>query len=240
MSVDDISTDFGNFEDVVQIREFSELDPGVALEYYAPGVGQVLEEEFNAEGETEFSSTLVKSLKVGEDGNDLIVARDNSSVVAGKKGDDIIFGRNGDDILRGDNNSRSPGGRNGGDDIIYGGTGNDRIGGKGGNDELFGEAGDDELWGNYGDDLLRGGLGNDRLKGDVNGGGSDTFVLAAGKGTDTIADFEVGTDSIGLADGLTFSVLSFQGSKIRFGDETLANLNRVDAIALTEESFVLV
>ena len=241
VSVDDISTDFGDFEDVVQIQEFSDLDPGgFALEYYAPGVGQVLEEEFNGEGETEFSSTLVKTLNVGEDGNDLIVARDNISVVAGKKGNDIIFGSNGDDILRGDNNSRSPGGKKGGDDIIYGGTGDDRIGGKGGNDELFGEAGDDKIWGDDGDDLLRGGLGNDKLKGDVNGGGSDTFVLAKGEGTDTIVDFEVGIDSLGLASGLTFSELSFQGNKVRFGNETLAHLNNVDATALSEESFVLV
>lgn len=235
-----VSIDSGDFEDVVQIQEFSALDrDGFDFEYYAPEVGQVLQEELKAEENT-VSPALVDTLQIGEEGNNLVVARDSSDIVAGKKGDDIIFGSNGDDVLRGDNKSQSPGGKKGGDDLICGGTGSDHIGGKGGNDKLYGEAGDDKLWGDYGDDLLRGGFGNDRLKGDAYGGGSDTFVLAEGEGTDTIVDFEVGTDVIGLADGLTFSELSFQGSKIRLGSETLAVLSGVEATALSESNFVLV
>jgi Ca2+-binding RTX toxin-like protein len=128
----------------------------------------------------------------------------------------------------------------GGDDLIYGGDGNDRLGGKAGNDKLYGEAGDDQIWGDDGDDLLRGGLGNDTLTGDdfSGGQGSDTFVLAVGEGTDTIVDFEVGTDFIGLAGGLVFGQLSFSGSQIIFNSETLATLSGVNTTTLTEASFV--
>ncbi len=70
--------------------------------------------------------------------------------------------------------------------------------------------------------------------------GNDTFVLAAGEGTDTITDFEVGIDLIGLAGGLTFGSLSVvaQGANtlISVGDETLAELLGVNG--LTESAFV--
>ncbi|MEM8505416.1 MAG: hypothetical protein AAF716_19975, partial [Cyanobacteria bacterium P01_D01_bin.1] len=98
------------------------------------------------------------------------------------------------------------------------------------------------IWGDDGDDLIRGGAGNDRLVGDnFSGGiGSDTFVLAAGEGTDTILDFEVGTDLIGLADGLSFGSLTFDGSSILLEDETLAVLQGVDTTSLDESSFLSV
>ncbi|NEQ87194.1 MAG: calcium-binding protein, partial [Moorea sp. SIO2I5] len=159
------------------------------------------------------------------------------------------FGGNGDDVLRGDFNSRSSDNTLGGDDVIYGGAGSDRIGGKAGNDSLFGQNGDDQIWGDAGDDLLRGGLGNDTLFGDngSSGDGSDTFILAAGEGTDRIGDFQVGEDFIGLADGLTFGQLSVtqegNNAVISFGDETLAILNQVQAETLIDNAattFVLV
>ena len=172
--------------------------------------------------------------------NDLFNAGDGNDTVAGGLGDDQIYGSLGDDVLRGDANTRSPGSINGGNDTIFGGLGNDRIGGKGGNDQLFGGADDDEIWGDDGDDLLRGGLGNDTLTGDdfSGGAGSDTFVLATGEGTDTITDFEVGIDFIGLAEGLTVEqiLISAEGGNavIAVGDETLAVLNGVEATALME------
>ncbi|NEQ20818.1 MAG: phytase [Microcoleus sp. SIO2G3] len=165
----------------------------------------------------------------GFGGNDLL---------AGDLGDDEISGGEGEDILRGDLNDRTPGGSIGGDDILYGGAGNDQIGGKGGNDKLYGDAGDDKLWGDAGDDLLRGGLGNDILVGDdfSGGTGSDTFVLAAGEGTDTIQDFQLGVDFLGLAEDLSFGQLAIAQNQsdtlIRFNDETLAILNNVDANSL--------
>lgn len=182
----------------------------------------------------------------GQDQSDVIYALGGDDTVAGGNGDDVLFGEDGDDVLRGDRNSRSPDGTAGGDDIIYGGNGSDRIGGKSGNDSLYGDAGDDFIWGDDGDDLIWGGRGNDVLTGDDNSGGSgsDTFVLAFGDGTDTITDFEIGTDLIGLFGTLNFGQLSVnqdkQNALIEFGNETLAILLDVDAEALTETAFVSV
>ncbi|EGJ35199.1 MULTISPECIES: choice-of-anchor I family protein [Moorena] len=186
---------------------------------------------------------------VGTEADETIIARAGNDTVAGALGNDTIFGGNGDDVLRGDFNSRSSDNTLGGDDVIYGGAGSDRIGGKAGNDSLFGQKGDDQIWGDAGDDLLRGGLGNDTLFGDNGSGGdgSDTFILAAGEGTDTIGDFQVSEDFIGLADGLTFGQLSVtqesNNAVISFGDETLAILNQVQAETLIDNAattFILV
>ena len=97
-----------------------------------------------------------------------------------------------------------------------------------------------------GDDLLYGGLGNDVLTGDnfSGGSGADKFVLAAGAGTDTITDFETGTDLIGLANGLAFDDLSLgqhdDVATISADGEVLAQLNTVVATELTREMFVVV
>jgi len=188
------------------------------------------------------SETLVGS----SDRNDIINAGAGNDLVAGELGDDRIFGEDGDDVLRGDLNSREPGGTVGGDDQIYGGAGNDRIGGKGGNDSLYGDEGDDQIYGDAGDDLIRGGLGNDILVGDdfSGGTGSDTFVLAAGEGTDTILDFEMGVDFLELVEGLRFGQLVIaqeeSNTLIRFNDETLAILNGITASTLTESAFTMI
>ncbi|MEM9784104.1 MAG: hypothetical protein AAF899_16720 [Pseudomonadota bacterium] len=75
-----------------------------------------------------------------------------------------------------------------------------------GNDTLVGGKGDDMLFGNGGDDLLIGGKGDDTNTGGI---GADHFVFGKRDGTDTITDFELGVDTIGLvcgdADDLTFS-----------------------------------
>ncbi|NES77072.1 MULTISPECIES: 5'/3'-nucleotidase SurE [Okeania] len=171
----------------------------------------------------------------------VLIGSAESDTLTGLLGDDEIIGNAGDDVLRGEG-GRSSGGQAGGDDTISGGVGNDRIGGKGGNDELYGDEGDDLIWGDDGDDLIRGGLGDDVITGDnfSGGQGSDTFILAVGEGTDTIVDFEVGTDFIGLAEGLTFADLSFTGNSIISGEETLAILNGINTTALTESDFTSV
>lgn len=180
---------------------------------------------------------------VGEDSNDAFQAGAGNDLTAGGLGDDILYGGDDDDVLRGDLNRRNNQLGVSGDDILYGGAGDDRLGGKGGNDSLFGGEGSDRLWGDDGDDLLRGGLGDDVLIGDdASGGqGADTFVLAAGEGSDTIRDFEIGTDVIGLADGLSFADLSFSGSDILAGDEILATVQGISAAQLnTADNFVSV
>ncbi|MEA5462615.1 phytase [Leptothoe sp. PORK10 BA2] len=208
-------------------------EPVILSQFVVNPQGEIL-------GGTDADDTLVNgdegSKLAGFDGNDLL---------AGALGDDVILGGDGDDVLRGDRNSRhAQTGEAGGDDLIYGGGGNDRIGGKSGNDRLFGDGGDDQIWGDAGDDLLRGGLGNDTLTGDNNSGGSgiDTFVLAIGEGTDTIVDFEVGVDLIGLANGLSLGQLTqiVQGSDLLLAtaNETLALVRGVTTLAM--ESFVQV
>lgn len=168
-----------------------------------------------------------------------LIGTEGNDTIAGLGGSDIIRGTAGDDVLRGDGNRRAANAGASGDDIIFGEAGNDRIGGKLGNDMLFGEAGDDTLYGDGGDDILRGGLGNDVLFGDDRrSSGSDTFILAAGEGTDLIMDFEVSKDLIGLASGINFGQLSFSDNKISFEDEVLAMLNGVDTSSLSASSFV--
>ncbi|MEO0519148.1 MAG: hypothetical protein AAF171_17805, partial [Cyanobacteria bacterium P01_A01_bin.116] len=183
-------------------------------------------------------------------GDDTLTGTESADTLFGDLGNDILTGGDGDDILRGDLNERSPQDNvMGGNDIIFGGDGNDRIGGKSGNDILSGDAGDDFIWGDDGDDIIMGVTGNDILVGDnfSDGSGSDLFVFGNGDGTDTILDFEVGSDRIGLVEGeLLFADLTLtqDGENTLLGvassGETLAILNNVQASALGENSFATV
>ena len=148
----------------------------------------------------------------------------------------IQMGGNGNDTLTGTPGNDSLNGGNGNDSLI-GNAGNDTLIGGNGTDFLVGSAGNDLLNGDNGNDTLRGGLGNDILTG---GNGSDVFVFAALDGTDTITDFKLGTDQIGLTGGLTFGQLSFSGSEIRVGSEVLAVLTGVNTNTLTASNFVAV
>jgi len=185
---------------------------------------------------------------IGTDDNETLDGNAGDNLVAGLLGDDTVFGSDGDDTLRGDLNSRSPGGSVGGDDVISGGAGNDQIGGKAGNDLLSGDAGDDEIWGDAGNDTIMGVTGNDTLTGDdfSGGSGSDLFVFGNGDGTDTITDFDVTEDLIGLVEGeLMFEDIAIADSDmgamisvIETG-ETLAILSGVDSDELTSELFTI-
>jgi uncharacterized protein len=143
-----------------------------------------------------------------------------------------VNGGNGVDTLTG----------NEGDDNLNGGNGNDTLRGNGGNDTLRGGNGADILRGGGGDDLLKGGNGDDTLNG---GAGRDTFVLTRnGNGTDTIQDFTLGQDRIGLSGGLTLGQLTLANTSgsaaIRFGNTTLALLPGVNASQLIPTAFVTV
>jgi len=191
--------------------------------------------------------TAGNDVLLGSNTRDCLSGLDGNDTVAGLLGDDTLLGGAGNDVLRGDLNNRSPQGSVGGNDTLFGGLGNDQLGGKGGDDQLFGEQGNDTLYGDDGDDLLRGGAGNDTLIGDdfSGGQGSDTFVLAAGEGRDTIRDFEDGIDLIGLAGSLSFEQLTISASGannalIRLGSEQLALLTGVAASNLTATDFTLV
>lgn len=169
-----------------------------------------------------------------------------------------------------DNNTQGRNGSNdlihaqGGNDLIHGGTGDDRLLGEDGSDWLLGQAGDDHLAGNDGDDQLNGGLGKDTLFG---GAGSDLLLgsdgndkMTGGEGADlfwitneellnmpdTITDFQVGTDVLGIAglglaslDGLQ---LMQKGAdtliKHKDSGAELAILTGTQADVLTSASFV--
>jgi Ca2+-binding RTX toxin-like protein len=127
-------------------------------------------------------------------------------------------------------------GRNGNDSLI-GNAGDDTLIGGNGTDFLVGSAGDDLLNGDNGSDTLTGGLGTDILTG---GNGEDIFVFASGEGIDTITDFKLGTDQIGLTEGLTFGNLSFSGNEILMGSDVLAVLTGVNTNTLTASNFLAV
>ncbi|MEY2832180.1 MAG: hypothetical protein RLZZ574_1438 [Cyanobacteriota bacterium] len=59
--------EYGNFEDVLQVQEFSALDPNdFDSQYYASGVGQVSTEELNKDGQLLFSSSLENTYQIAE------------------------------------------------------------------------------------------------------------------------------------------------------------------------------
>ncbi|NJL41942.1 MAG: glycerophosphodiester phosphodiesterase [Leptolyngbyaceae cyanobacterium SM1_4_3] len=219
---------------LLELEEALDLDPRVGLAALSRTITQG----------TQAGETLIGS----DEADDFIFASGGNDRVAGGLGDDQLYGEDGNDVLRGDRNISSSGGTSGGDDILYGGVGNDRLGGKGGNDQLYGGEGRDQLFGDAGDDLLRGGLGNDILVGDSpRFRGQDTFVLATGEGTDTIRDFTIGEDLIGLADGLSLGQITItqsnQNTLISAATETLAILrgvNAADLIASGEASFTAI
>lgn len=148
----------------------------------------------------------------------------------GTEGNDAFVGLQGDDVLTG----------LGGDDVLLSRRGADNLDGGDGNDVLFAGRGNDTVVGGAGDDTLSGDMDTDTL---IGGAGSDTFVVHGDDtGIDTIADFEVGVDRIGL-EAVTFAELSLieGGGRTTIAlanqeSEPIAFLNGVSG--LTEASFV--
>ena len=90
--------------------------------------------------------------------------------------------------------------------ILQGGNGNDTLNGGSGGDLLRGGGGNDVLVGGAGVDLLYGGAGADVLTGGKGGPDRFYFTEFPTGDTDTITDFEHGSDRIGF-DSLVFSRL---------------------------------
>jgi Ca2+-binding RTX toxin-like protein len=61
--------------------------------------------------------------------------------------------------------------------------------------EIVGGYGDDTMWGLRGTDVLEGGAGDDMMYGGLD---ADTFIFDVGSGSDEIADFEYGVDTLEL------------------------------------------
>ena len=133
-----------------------------------------------------------------------------------------------------------------GDDVLTGGSGNDVLRGRSGNDVLNAGAGNDLLFGGNQFDRLNGGDGDDLLDG-VNGitisnggAGIDLFVIHDDALTDYVQDFELGEDTIGLADGISFEQLEITGganSFISLGGEQIGALLGVNPDDLDAGSF---
>ncbi|MEN9518324.1 MAG: hypothetical protein RLZZ381_912 [Cyanobacteriota bacterium] len=161
-------------------------------------------------------------------GNDTVVSCGGNDYIDGGDGSDRLISNTGIDNLMGAN----------GNDTLSSGNGNDKLWGGNGNDILRGRRGDDILTGGDDRDLLDGGIGNDILRGRD---GDDIFVLKSGAGSDQIIDFNspfyLGTDRLGLADGLQFEDLSFAEHNILLGAEVLATLHEIDTEQLTSDNF---
>ena len=161
----------------------------------------------------------------------------------------VLNGTNGNDTLTGGATAQLIRGLDG-NDRITGGDGNDRINGNGGNDTILGGGGADFLFGGKGDDVLNGGDGADVLSGDLGndtltgGAGSDIFLIASGRGTDTITDFQDGIDRLGLYLGLTFANLTIRGAGsnteivLTSNNEVLAILQGIAPASITQADFV--
>ena len=134
----------------------------------------------------------------GKAGNDTIYGHNGDDILYGSAGDDYLFGGFGDDKLVAGN----------GVDYLDGGDGDDKLIGNNGDQILVGGTGNDKLVGNNGNDVLDGGSGNNLLKGGV---GEDRFILSPG-GIDRIMDFELGIDTLSLAEGLSWENIEILGT----------------------------
>ncbi len=161
----------------------------------------------------------------------LVLAREGDDQIQTNAGTDLILAGAGSDQV-------NSGGQN---DQVYGGGEDDEINGGDGEDRLFGESGNDQLVGGLGNDLLWGGQGEDIL---VGGDGADIFALVYGEGVDTITDFEVGVDRIGLVGNLRFAQLTITSVDntllVSVGKLPLVELLGLESTDLTAASFASV
>ena len=191
---------------------------------------------------------------LGGFGNDSLLGEEDSDTLDGGEGNDTLFGGNGDDSLVGslgndsllgeEDSDTLDGGE--GNDTLFGGNGDDSLVGSLGNDSLLGEDGSDTLDGGEGNDTLFGGNADDSLVGGagddslLGGNGRDVFVIEFENGGDTIIDFELGSDRLGIGGDLKYDDLTFSGSTISAGEELLVTLNGVDTEQFTNLDFTVI
>ena len=174
-----------------------------------------------------------------------------------------------EDAIGGSGDDRMTG--NAAANMLFGGVGLDHLSGDAGSDRLLGDCGRDRLFGVADADILRGGCDADRLEGGAGddllygGKGADTldggagndllfgrddrdiFHFAKGGGSDTIADYQDGTDAVSLGSfGLSDAreALSHAGQVgkdvvFTFGDGDVLTLSNVDIRDLDASDFAL-
>ena len=161
-----VTIELGSFANALVVEESSVLEADESdLNYYVPGLGQVLEKEFE-DGVQVGSAELVGVFRLmeGTEGRDRL---------KGSRTDDLIDGQGGRDKLLGKH----------GNDTLLGGEGHDRLHGGKGNDTLDGGPGFDKYVGGNGADtfVLRPGEGTDIIC-DFKVWQGDTIALGSGLG----------------------------------------------------------
>ena len=210
-------------------------------------------------------------LDAGEGNNIIRAGSGNDTIISGPGNDVIDAGNGNNDIRAGEGVNQITAGS--GNDVIYGGASRDVIFSGAGNDQIFAAegantidagSGNDKIYAGAGDDLIYGGLGDDTIsaadgnntiyggagQNTITGGsGRDLFVLAFG-GSNTINQFNLGKDLLGLSGGLSFGQLaiakkskngeSFTEVSIAGTSNVLAILKGVKASSLTSAAFSVV
>ncbi len=209
---------------------------------------------FAGEGNNQIAAADGKNTVYAGSGNDsIVVGNGNNTVFAGDgkntittgAGNDTIYGGAVADVIyagAGNNTVFADEGQNtivsqDGNDTIYAGAGRDFISAGGGDDTIF--AGDGDNW-------IAAGTGNNIV---YSGSGQNLFILKTGDGFDTIKNFKVGKDKLGLTDGLqpdrlTISQVNsngFFGTQIGIAgsSDVLARIEWTQANQFTPNSFTL-
>ncbi|MEM7528960.1 MAG: Ig-like domain-containing protein [Pseudomonadota bacterium] len=223
-----IIVDGGGFDDVIV------TDPGgTDNELREGGIGDDFLE--TGEGDDTLLGNGGRDTLDGNGGNDLIIGGGDDDELDGGVGNDTVLGEDGVDVLRGGEGSDSLEGGFG-NDKMFGGSDDDTLLGEEGNDALLGDEGNDLLIGGIGNDLLLGGAGNDTIRAGegtdalLGGADADFFVFNPGDGTNQIADFEIGVDTVVLeafGPGFGLGSISVAGGVIDTGLGTVITLDGI-------------
>ncbi|MEA5598657.1 calcium-binding protein [Rivularia sp. UHCC 0363] len=149
----------------------------------------------------------------GKGGNDQIFGSEGMNTLYGGAGDDTMYGGSQADTMYGGSGNDAIFAAEGenivfgglGDDTMYGGSQADEMYGGFGNDLIFAAEGDNIVFGGVGDDTIYTGSGNDKIDGGFGndiiwlGGGQDIIFLEAGKGIDTINNFQLGQTTFDIS-----------------------------------------
>ncbi|MEB3357075.1 MAG: Calx-beta domain-containing protein [Synechococcales bacterium] len=179
--------------------------------------------------------------------------RGKQNRLLGLRGNDRIFTGQRDRAVGGPGDDRIDGRRGRGRNLCKGGGGNDQLFARN-RDRLLGNGGNDTLDAlrGRGGNFLNGGGGNDILIGGTNdqlvgGSGSDEFWVAQGNlpaTANTVIDFEVGVDQIGINRNLASQFndlqLEQQGGDtlVRVQGSAIAILRGIDATTLSAANFI--
>jgi Ca2+-binding RTX toxin-like protein len=209
--------------------------------------------------QTMFGTDSRKTLVPGTSGDDKLIA----GVTPGFDGvNDIVFTGSGKDevdvtiagAIAGKNRIDTGSGNDtifvGNSDLVFGTAGDDifeandakdyRISGGAGRDTLFLGANGRALGGDGDDKLFVGAGGGNILSG---GAGADQFWIYNGEApasANTIVDYQIGTDVLGITGGVKFTDLTRTGTNIAIGGNTIATLTGVDTTTLTAANFAFI